>query len=76
MKMNDSHSTVSHPVLKVITVWLAAFGITSWGDFAALMAAIYSVLLILEWCWKKFIRTCFENRGWVKRTLKRRSDYE
>jgi hypothetical protein len=33
---------------------LEAFGIGSWGDFAAMLAAFYSVLLIAEWIWKKW----------------------
>jgi len=40
---------------KLGTVW-AAVGITTWADFAAFMAAIYSVLLVGEFVWKKMLR--------------------
>lgn len=72
--MNDTHTSVSHPVIKVFTVWLATLGVTSWGDLAAALAALYSLLLILEWCWKKFGRPFAESRGWVKRAKRRKSD--
>lgn len=32
---------------------LEKLGIGSWSDFAALCAAVYSLLLIGEWVWKK-----------------------
>jgi hypothetical protein len=37
-----------------ISKFFEAFGIGSWGDFAAMCAALYSVLLIIEWVWKKW----------------------
>ncbi|SNR73879.1 hypothetical protein SAMN05192560_0788 [Methylobacillus rhizosphaerae] len=46
------NTEISHPVIKVISVW-AAVGITSWADFAAFLAAVYSLILICEWVWKK-----------------------
>lgn len=45
-------------VFKVATVW-AAVGVTSWAEFASMLAAIYTLILIGEWCWKKFIRKWF-----------------
>ena len=33
--------------------YLNFMGINSWGDFAAMLAAIYSLILIIEWVWKK-----------------------
>jgi hypothetical protein len=35
-------------------MWLEAIGINSWGDLAAMLAALYSLILIGEWCWKKY----------------------
>jgi hypothetical protein len=32
---------------------LQAIGVTSWGDGAAMLAALYSLILICEWAWKK-----------------------
>jgi hypothetical protein len=37
-----------------ISKFLEAIGIGSWGDFAAMLAAFYSLLLIGEWVWKKW----------------------
>ncbi len=51
-----------HPVLKAafawggvgFSKWLESVGISSWGDFAAMLAAIYSLFLIIDWLWKKW----------------------
>lgn len=40
---------------KLGSVW-AAVGITSWADFAAFLAALYSALLIGEFLWKKAVK--------------------
>jgi hypothetical protein len=52
--------TVDHPVLKAASAWVAAWladlNIHSWGDVAAMLAAAYSFLLIIEWVWKRFFR--------------------
>jgi len=50
---------------KLGTAW-AAVGITSWADFAAVLAAIYSALLIGEFLWKKVLRPLAKWRGWIK----------
>jgi hypothetical protein len=62
--MNE-HSDIAAPMLKVATVW-AAIGITSWSDMAAFLAAVYSLLLLIEWLWKKVFRPFAVWRGWVK----------
>lgn len=36
---------------------LEAVGISSWGDAAAALAAVYSAILIAEWFWKRFRRS-------------------
>jgi hypothetical protein len=36
--------------------WLESIGINTWGDAAAMLAAMYSTLLIIEWFWKRFKR--------------------
>lgn len=63
----DTSVSVAHPVFKAITVWFAAFGITSWGEAASAIAFIYSLCLLGEWCWKRFIRGIAERYGIVKR---------
>lgn len=47
---------------KLTSVW-AAVGITSWADVAAFMAAMYSLLLVCEFLWKKIIKPGI---GWWK----------
>lgn len=50
-----------NPVLKALFAWggvgfskyLEAVGIHSWGDVAAMFAALYSLFLIIDWIWKK-----------------------
>jgi hypothetical protein len=63
--MNDSQ-TIASPGMKLMTAW-ALVGITSWADAAAALAALYSVLLILEWCWKKIGRPFLESQGVIRR---------
>lgn len=51
-----------NPVIKAVIAWsgvgfskwLESFGISSWGDLAAMLAAIYSLFLILDWLYKKW----------------------
>lgn len=45
---------------------LAALGISSWGEFAAFVAAAYSLLLIGEWMWRHVARPFCVWRGWLK----------
>lgn len=42
-----------------------------WGTIASIAAAVYSLLLITEWFWKKLWRPFFERRGWLPRTRRR-----
>lgn len=58
---------------KIGSVW-AMVGITSWADFAAALAAIYSLLMIFDFCWKKFVRDWFVRFGLVKPLERRKSD--
>lgn len=37
-----------------------------WGTIASIVAALYTMLLIGEWFWKKLWRPLFERRGWIK----------
>lgn len=51
-----------NPVVKLLLAWggvgfskyLAAIGIHSWGDVAAMLAAFYSLFLIIDWIYKKW----------------------
>ena len=73
MSSAEQQSTVAAPIVKVISVW-AAVGFTSWTDVAAFLAAVYSLLLICEWLWKKLGRPFCESRGWLMRIKRRRDD--
>jgi uncharacterized membrane protein len=54
--MTTHESTVGDPILKLVSAW-AAVGITSWADFASFLAAIYSLILIGEWVYRKFFKS-------------------
>ena len=63
--MNPEQKEGAIAAMKLGSVW-AAVGITSWADAAALLAAIYSALLIAEFLWKKLFRPMAEARGWMR----------
>jgi len=50
--MNDD-TTIAAPILKIVTAWVAAIGLRSWGDVASFLAAIYTAALLSEWVYKK-----------------------
>ena len=52
------------------------FGIplTSMADVASLFATIYTLCLLLEFVWRKFIHPFGEDRKWFKRKFRRKSD--
>lgn len=53
---------ISSPITKVVIAW-GGVGVSftfSWGEFAAMLASLYTTLMIGEWCWKKFGRRLFE----------------
>jgi len=67
--MNDNIE-ISHPVTKVVSAWTAV-GITSWADaasaatfIASALAALYTLLLLSEWFWKRVWRPLFARFGW------------
>ncbi len=55
---------IAAPVAKAATAW-AVVGITSWAEFASFLAAIYTLILLGEWVWKRFGRAYAVRRGWV-----------
>ena len=44
----------------------AAIGITTWSEAAAFVGFLYSLVLLGEWCWKRFGRSMAERYGLVK----------
>lgn len=68
---NMEHKTIEAPVAKVATsITAAALGALSWSDIAAILAAIYSTLLIAEWLWKRVFRPLAIRRRWIKTRVK------
>ena len=54
---------------KVVAVWTGVgIGQTAWtwADLAAILAAIYSAILIGEWIWRRIARPAFERSGFVQ----------
>ncbi|SDN52245.1 hypothetical protein [Polaromonas sp. JS666] len=45
-----------------------------WDLIAKIAAAIYGVLVLSEWIWKKAIRPFCESRGWWKRRSRREAE--
>lgn len=61
----QENAEIAAPAAKVASAW-ALVGVTSWADMAAFLAAIYSAILISEWCWKRFGRDLAKRWGLVK----------
>lgn len=61
--MNEQVS-VNNPIAKIISA-LGLAGISSWSEFASACAAVYTLLLIGEWVYKKFIRPALIRNGIV-----------
>ena len=57
--------TDDHPIAKVGLSWfgvfLAKLGIQTWSDVAAVVATIYTVILIADWCLKRWKRRSERN---------------
>jgi len=75
MDTAEQTTSVASPGIKIATAW-AAVGVTSWAEFASVLAALYTMLLIGEWLWKRLIRPFCEKHGWVQRLQRRKSDAE
>lgn len=52
----EQQTSVSYPVVKLISAWAAAIGISSWSELAAAAAFLYSLILISEWAYNKFFK--------------------
>jgi hypothetical protein len=37
-----------------ISKWLDAIGVHSWSDAAAIVATVYTLILIVDWFWKRW----------------------
>lgn len=52
---------------KISSAWLAV-GITSWAEAASALAFLYTLCLLGDFWWKKFLRPFLEDRGILKST--------
>jgi hypothetical protein len=71
----NTTTEIQNQLFKVGSAW-ALIGITSWAEAAAALAAIYSLLLILEWLWKKIARPLLVHFGVVEATAQKAGDDE
>ena len=67
--MNPVDDSVSAPVVKIASAW-GVVGVSMWVDYAQLiaatLAALYTLILLGEWAWKKL--------KWLRRKDRRVSD--
>jgi len=67
--MNDTTDPISSPVLKIISAWIAAgfaqIGVSSWSDFAAFVAGMYTCMLAIEFLWRKIVKPIALRHGWL-----------
>ena len=63
--MNDN--TVQHAFAKAASAIVFTFAGLSWSEIAALLAACYTSLLIIDWFWVRLWRPMLEARGWLKK---------
>lgn len=74
--MNDQAAEISSPIMKVFAAWAsvgAAIGIQTWAQAASfatfcasMVAAIYTMCLLLEFIWKRVLRPLCVVFGWVR----------
>lgn len=62
----DDASKVNHPGLKLASVGVVWIGSMTWGEIASMLAAGYTLLLIVDWLWKRLGRPYALRRGWIK----------
>lgn len=63
---------------RVVSAWtatLVAWETIDWNRLAAMVAFFYTLGLLIEWWWKRAGRPLAESRGWVKKRLRRSSDF-
>ena len=71
--MNQSEQ-ISHPVVKGVSVAAAGIGALSWPDIAAILASIYTLVLMGEWAWKKVLRPYLARCGWIERRVRKEDE--
>lgn len=61
--MNDD---IKHPAVKAASAVGVLAGSMSWNEIAAMLAALYTACLIIEWLWKRLLKPLAQRRGWIK----------
>lgn len=61
-----NNNEVSHPLLKASSVGAAWLGGMTWGEVASMLASAYTLLLIIDWWWKRFGKALFQRLGVIK----------
>jgi hypothetical protein len=56
---------IKHLPAKAASVGAAWMGGMTWGEFASMLAAIYTGLLMIEWVWKRIGKPLAQRRGWI-----------
>ena len=64
---------IQAPTIKIATSWGGVI-VTSWNEIAAILASVYTILLISEWVWKRAFRPFLEKRQWLKKPQRRKDD--
>lgn len=58
---------IEHPAIKAVSAVIAASVATvTWSQVAAILASLYTAILIGEWAWKRMIKPLAIRRGWIK----------
>ena len=57
--------SINNGFAKAVSSIVLTFAGLSWSEIAALLAACYTSLLILDWFWVRLWRPMFESRGWL-----------
>jgi len=60
-------NTVQHAFAKAASAIVFTFAGLSWSEIAALLAACYTSLLIIDWFWVRLWRPMLEAKGWIRK---------
>lgn len=73
MSTTAQSGEIAAPGIKIVTAW-GLVGVTSWADFASFLAAVYTLLLIGEWLFKKWLRPLAVRWGLLPPLKRRKED--
>ena len=61
--MNEDIKHLPVKVTSAAGIWVTGM---TWGEIAQMMAAIYTLLLVIEWLWKRILKPLCQRWGWIK----------